>query len=59
MSEQDALLEELYNEIDEGEESFLGNWFIDENDIDDEYELESGSDNNETQKKADVTQVEQ
>ena len=33
--------------VDEGEESFLGNRFIDEDDIDDDYELESGSDNNE------------
>ena len=45
--------------VDEAEESFLGNRFIDEDDIDDDYELESGSDNNEAGNQADVTEVEQ
>ena len=35
LREQDALLEAFYSELDEGEESFLGNWIIDEDDIDD------------------------
>ena len=59
LREQDASLKALYNEVDEGEESFRGNWFIDENDIDDDYELESGSDINEAENEADVTEVEQ
>ena len=46
LREQDALLEVFQNELNEGEESFLGNRFIDEDDIDDDYELESGSENN-------------
>ena len=46
LREQDALLEAFQNELNEGEESFLGNRFIDEDDIDDDYELESGSENN-------------
>ena len=57
--EQDALLEALYNELNEGEESFLGNLFIDEDDIDDDYELENGSDNSEAELEADVTEVEE
>ena len=59
LREQDALLEAFYSKLDEGEESFLGNRFIDEDDIDDDYELESGSDNNDTEHKADVIEVEQ
>ena len=55
LREQDALLEAFYNELNEGEESFLGNRFIDEDDIDDDYELENGSDNNEAENEADVT----
>ena len=47
LREQDTLLEAFYNELDEREESFLGNRFLDEDDMDDDYELESGSDNNE------------
>ena len=54
LREQDALLEAFYNELNEGEESFLGNRFIDEDDIDDDYELENGSDNNEAENEADV-----
>ena len=49
LCEQDALLEAFYTELDEGKESFLGNRFIDEDDIDDDYELESGNDNNEAE----------
>ena len=45
--------------VDEGEESFLGNRFIDEDDIDDDYELESESENNEAGNQTDVTEVEQ
>ena len=59
MREQDALLKAVYNELDEGEESFLGNGFIDEDDIDDDYEPESGSDNKEAENEADVTEVKQ
>ena len=40
--EQDALLEAFYNELDEVEQYFLGNRFIDKDDIDDGCELESG-----------------
>ena len=50
--EQDALLKAFYNELDEGEQSFLGNRCIDEDDIDDDYELESRSDNNEAENEA-------
>ena len=56
--EQDALFEAFYNELDEGGESFLKNLFLDEDDIDDDYELESGSDNTEAENEADVTEVE-
>ena len=40
-------------------ESFLWNRFIDEDDIDDDYELESESDSNEAENEEDVTKVEQ
>ena len=53
------MLEAFCNELDKGEESFLGNWFIDEDDVNYNYELESGSDNNEAENEADVTEVEQ
>ena len=59
LHEQDALLEAFYNELDEGEESFLGNRFIDEDDIGDDYELEGESDNNEAENEAVVTRLEQ
>ena len=59
LREQDALLEAFYNKLDEDEESFLGNRFIDEDDIGDDYDLESGSDNNEAANEADVTKLEQ
>ena len=59
LREQDALLEAFQNELNEGEESFLGNRFIDEDDIDDDYELESESENNEAGNQTDVTEVEQ
>ena len=59
LRKQDALSEAFYNELDEGVESFLGNWFIDEDDIAHDYELESQSDNNEAENEADVTQIEQ
>ena len=49
LRKQDALLEAFYKELDEGEESFLGNWFIDEDDVDNDYDLGSGSDNIETE----------
>ena len=49
----------FYNELGEGEESFLWNRFIEEVDIDDDFELESGSDNNKPENEADVTEVEQ
>ena len=52
-------MEAFDNELDDGEESFLGNRFIDEHDIDEEYELESGSDNNEAENESDVNEVEQ
>ena len=57
MREKDALLEAFYNKLDECEESFLGNRFIDEDDIDGGYELESESGNNETENEADVTEA--
>ena len=57
LHEQDALLKAFYNEIDESEEYFLLNRFIDEDDIDHDYE--SGSDNNKAESEADVTKVEQ
>ena len=38
LRKQDALLEAFYSELGEGEEYFLGNWIIDEDDIDDENE---------------------
>ena len=50
-------MEAFYNKLDEGEESFLGNRFIAENHVDDDYELEKGSDNNEAENKSDVTEV--
>ena len=53
------MLEVFYNELDEGEEYFLGNRFINEDDIDDDYELESGTDNNESEIEANATEVEQ
>ena len=59
LPKQDALLEAFYNELDEDEESFVGNRPIDENDIDDDYELQSGSDNNDAENEADMTKVEQ
>ena len=59
LCEQNVLLEATYNELDEGEESFLGNRFIDEDALDDDYEVESGSDNSEAENEADVTEVEQ
>ena len=49
LCEQDALLKAFYNELDQVDKSFLGNRFTDEDDIDDDYELESGSDNNEAE----------
>ena len=55
LREQDAFLEAFYNKLDEGKESFLGNRFTDEDDIVDDYELESGNDNNEAENEADVT----
>ena len=59
MHEQDALLEAFYNEPDEGEESFLGKGSIAEDYIDDNYELESESNNSEAENGGDVTKVEQ
>ena len=53
------MLEALYNELDEGEEYFLGNRFINEDDIDDDFKLESGSDNNESETETNATEVEQ
>ena len=58
LPKQDALLETFYNELDESEESFVGNRPIDENDIDDDYELQSGSDNNDAEHDQDLTRVE-
>ena len=58
LREQDVLLKAFYNKLDEVEKSFLGNWFIDEHDIDDYYELDSGRDNKEAENEADVTEVE-
>ena len=52
-------LEAFYNKLDDGEESFLENRFIDEDDKDHDYKLESGSDYNEAENEADVTKVEQ
>ena len=57
LHEQDALLKAFYNEIDESEEYFLLNRFIDEDDIDHDYE--SGSDDKKAESEADVTKVEQ
>ena len=59
LRKQDALSEAFYNELDEGVESFLGNWVIDEDDIAHDYELESQSDNNEAENEADVAKTEQ
>ena len=56
---QNTLLEAFQNKLDEGEEYFLGNRFIDEDDVADDYELESKSDNNESGNKADLMDVEQ
>ena len=56
---QNTLLEAFQNKLDEGEESFLGNRFINEDDVADDYELESKSDNNEAENKADLMEVEQ
>ena len=53
------MLEALYNELDEGEEYFLGNRFINEDDIDDDFKLESGSDNTESETETNATEVEQ
>ena len=53
------LLEAFYNKLDDGEESFLENRFIDEDDKDHDYKLESGSDYTEAENEADVTKVEQ
>ena len=50
LRKQDALLETFQKELDEGEESFLGNRFIDEDDTDDDYEVKSRSDNTEKRK---------
>ena len=58
LHEQDTSLEAFYNKFDGSEESLLGNQFIDEDDIDDDYELESGNGNNEAEEKADVTEIE-
>ena len=58
LCEQDALLEAFYNELDQGEEPFLGNRFIDKDDIDDDYKLESGRDNSEAENEVNVTKVE-
>ena len=41
------MLEAFYSKVDEGEEYFLEDQLINQDDIDDDYELESGSDNNE------------
>ena len=49
LCEQDALLEAFYNELDQVEESFIGSRFTDEDDINDDYELESGSETNEAE----------
>ena len=57
--EQDALLETFYSKLDKGEKSFLGNRFIDKDDVDDDYEVENGIDNSEAENQADVTEVEQ
>ena len=46
-------------ELVEGEESFLKKRFIDEDDTDDNHELESGCDNNETKNKDNLNKVEQ
>ena len=46
LREQNVFLEAFYNELDEGEESFLGYKFKDEDDINDDYELKGGSDTN-------------
>ena len=59
LREQDALFEAFYKELDESEISFLENRFIDEGDIHKDYELETGSDNNEAENEADVIEVEQ
>ena len=41
-SEQNALLEEFYRELDEEDELFLGNRFVgDENDTDTDYEIDN------------------
>ena len=58
LQEQNTSLEVFYNKLDGSEEPFLGNQFIDEDDIDDDYELESGNGNNEAEEKADVTEIE-
>ena len=58
LHEQDTSLEAFYNKFDGSEEYLLGNQFIDEDDIDDDYELESGNGNNEAEEKADVTEIE-
>ena len=59
LREEDALLEAFYNELGKGAESFLGNRFIDEDNMDDDYELESGSDKNKAENESGVTEVEQ
>ena len=57
LREEDALLEAFYNELGKGAESFLGNRFIDEDNMDDDYELESGSDKNKAENESGVTEV--
>ena len=52
------MLEAFYSKVDEGEEYFLEDQLINQDDIDDDYELESGSDNNEAENEANVTKIE-
>ena len=59
LREEDALLEAFYNKLGKGAESFLGNRFIDEDNMDDDYELESGSNKNKAENESGVTEVEQ
>ena len=51
------MLGAFYNELNEGEEPFFGNWRW--RWYSDDYELESGNDNNDAENQADVTEVEQ
>ena len=50
--------QKFYHELDKGEESILGNRFIDRDDIDDNYELENESDSNEAENETDATEIE-